>query len=315
MTRRLSFFGGKGGVGKTTLATSFALLLAGRGARTLLVSTDPAHSTSDILGVRLRDEPVLVDRDFWAVEIDPAAAAAAHIERIKADAREAVSAEILPAVDQQLELAALSPGIEESALFDRFIDLIARCPTAYDRVVFDTAPTGHTLRLLTLPTLLTAWLENIIRQRKKVAGLESMLRGLIGQAETPPDDPLLRRLRTHRDKLHHARHRLLDDALFYVVLIPERLAVEETTRTLKALTDHGIDVPAVIVNRTLPPEADGVYLRARVEQQRCYLQEIARRFQDRPIIRIEQCARDISERGQLRQLAAHLAQAGLADRG
>lgn len=141
---RLTFFGGKGGVGKTTLAAAFATLLAGRGEKTLLVSTDPAHSTSDILGAKLSGEPTEIDENLWAVEIDAATDAAAYVERIQEDAKGSISPEVMPAVRQHLELAKSSPGTEESALFDRFVDLIALCPDQYDRVVFDTAPTGHT---------------------------------------------------------------------------------------------------------------------------------------------------------------------------
>jgi len=283
LTRRLVFFGGKGGVGKTTLAAAFATLLAGRGERTLLVSTDPAHSTSDVLGAKLSREPTRIEEDLWGVEIDAAADAAAYVERVKEDARESVSPEVLPAVRQHLELAKSSPGTEESALFDRFVDLIALSPQEYDRIVFDTAPTGHTLRLLTLPALLTAWVEGMVRQREKVAGMERMLRNLAGE-EGSDDDPTLKRLRERRDKFHHARHRLLEDANFYLVLIPERLPIEETSRTLHTLTENRVEVGGLIVNRVLPDLAEGAFLQARLEQQSEYLDEITTRFQDHSLV-------------------------------
>jgi len=279
----LVFFGGKGGVGKTTLAAAFATLLAGRGERTLLVSTDPAHSTSDVLGAKLSREPTRIEEDLWGVEIDAAADAAAYVERVKEDARESVSPEVLPAVRQHLELAKSSPGTEESALFDRFVDLIALSPQEYDRIVFDTAPTGHTLRLLTLPALLTAWVEGMVRQREKVAGMERMLRNLAGE-EGSDDDPTLKRLRERRDKFHHARHRLLEDANFYLVLIPERLPIEETSRTLHTLTENRVEVGGLIVNRVLPDLAEGAFLQARLEQQSEYLDEITTRFQDHSLV-------------------------------
>jgi len=169
---RLVFFGGKGGVGKTTLAAAFASLLAEKGQKTLLVSTDPAHSTSDILGKKLSGEPTEIGSNLFAVEIDAAADASEYIEKIKRESKDSVSPEVLPTVEKHLEMSKSNPGTEESALFDRFVDLIALCPGTYDRVVFDTAPTGHTLRLLTLPALLSAWVEGMVRQREKVAGME-----------------------------------------------------------------------------------------------------------------------------------------------
>lgn len=309
MTRRLVFFGGKGGVGKTTLAAAFATLLAGRREKTLLVSTDPAHSTSDVLGAKLSREPMQIEENLWGIEIDAAADAAAYIERVKEDARESVSPEILPAVRQHLELAKFSPGTEESALFDRFVDLIALSPGEYDRIIFDTAPTGHTLRLLTLPALLTAWVEGMVRQREKVAGMERMLRNLAG-AEGSDEDPTLKRLRERRDKFHHARHRLLEDANFYLVLIPERLPIEETSRTLRTLTENRIKVGGLIVNRVLPDLAEGDFLRARLEQQSEYLSEITTRFQDQRVMQIEQDAHDITRREQLNGIAKQLEAAG-----
>lgn len=303
-TSHLVFFGGKGGVGKTTLAAAFATLLAGRGEKTLLVSTDPAHSTGDILGVRLSGEPEHVEGNLWAVEIDATADAVAYIERIKEDARESVSAEVLPTVRKHLDLAKSSPGIEESAMFDRFVELISLSPAEYDRIVFDTAPTGHTLRLLTLPALLSAWAEGMVRQREKVAGMERMLRNLAG--EEGSDDPILNRLRERRDRFHHARHRLLEDTTFYLVLIPERLPIEETARTLPTLTENGIVVGGLVVNRVLPSVAEGDFMQARLEQQSEYLGEIEDRFRGQKIVCVEQDARDITRREQLQAIAGQL---------
>lgn len=308
--RRLAFFGGKGGVGKTTLAAAFATLLAGRGERTLLVSTDPAHSTSDVLGAKLSGEPKELEKNLFGVEIDAAADAAAYVERVKEDARESVSPEVLPAVRQHLELAKSSPGTEESALFDRFVDLIALSPDEYERIVFDTAPTGHTLRLLTLPALLTAWVEGMVRQREKVAGMERMLRNLAGK-EGSDEDPILSRLRERRDRFHHARHRLLEDTIFYLALIPERLPIEETARAFKTLTENGVHVGALVVNRVLPDVAEGEFMRSRLEQQSEYLEEIEARFRKQTIVRVEQDARDITSKDQLRSVARQLDDAGL----
>jgi arsenite-transporting ATPase len=310
LTRRLVFFGGKGGVGKTTLAAAFATLLAGRGERTLLVSTDPAHSTSDVLGAKLSGETTQIEEDLFGVEIDAASDASAYVEKIKEDVRESVSPEVLTSVYKHLDLAKSSPGTEESALFDRFVDLIALSPGEYDRIVFDTAPTGHTLRLLTLPALLTAWVEGMVRQREKVAGMERMLRNLAGEEGTG-DDPILNRLRDRRDKFHHARHRLLEDTTFYLVLIPERLPIEETARTLSTLTENGIVVGGLVVNRVLPDVTEGNFMRARLEQQSEYLREIEERFREQKIIRVEQDARDITRREQLVAIAEQLDNANL----
>jgi arsenite-transporting ATPase len=150
----------------------------------------------------------------------------------------------------------------------------------------------------------------MVRQREKVAGMERMMRNLTGDDE-PGGDPILNRLRERRDKFHHARHRLLEDTTFYLVLIPERLPIEETGRALKVLTDNDIRVGALIVNRVFPDSADGDFMRSRLEQQSEYLAEIDERFEKKKVVRVEQEARDITEREQLDPIARQLDEAGL----
>jgi arsenite-transporting ATPase len=263
-----------------------------------------------VLGAKLSGAPARLEENLFGVEIDAAADAAAYVERVQEDARGSVSPEVLPAVRQHLELAKSSPGTEESALFDRFVDLIALSPGEYDRIVFDTAPTGHTLRLLTLPALLTAWVEGMVRQREKVAGMERMLRNLAGK-EGSDEDPILNRLRGRRERFHHARHRLLEDTTFYLALIPERLPIEETARALETLTRGGIHVGALVVNRVLPEMDEGEFMRSRLAQQAEYLTEIEERFGSRQIVRVYQDARDVTSRGQLTSIAGQLDDAGL----
>jgi arsenite/tail-anchored protein-transporting ATPase len=140
--------------------------------------------------------------------------------------------------------------------------------------------------------------------------MERMLRNLAGE-EGAGDDPILNRLRERRDKFHHARHRLLVDTTFYLVLIPERLPIEETARTLSTLSENGIVVGGLVVNRVLPDVAEGDFMRARLEQQSEYLREIEERFREQRIIRVEQDARDITRREQLAAIAEQLDDANL----
>ncbi|PXW95224.1 arsenite efflux ATP-binding protein ArsA [Sphaerotilus hippei] len=151
------FFTGKGGVGKTSLACACALALADRGRRVLLVSTDPASNLDEMLGLALTDQPRPVPGapGLWAMNIDPEAAAQAYrarvLEQMPADSGEPDR----QAVREQLSGACTT----EIAAFDEFVGLLAGDAAAYDHVVFDTAPTGHTLRLLSLPKAWTGFLE------------------------------------------------------------------------------------------------------------------------------------------------------------
>lgn len=304
--RPLLFFGGKGGVGKTTMAAATATLLAGRGHRTLLVSTDPAHSTADLLRAPLGNRPAQVAEQLWALEIDSEADADAHVARIAEDAAGTVSREVLPTVEAHLALARQSPGTLESALLDRFVDLMAACPDQWDRIVFDTAPTGHTLRLLALPQLLTAWVGGMARQREKVAGTNRMLRNLAGADEPAAADPVVARLRERRDRLREAGHRLRADAALWLVVVPERLPIEETARALSTLADHNLDVAGLIVNRVLPADPAGPFMRARLADQATRLDEIDRRFSDRRLLRVVHQPHEISDPGGVRVVAAQL---------
>jgi arsenite-transporting ATPase len=154
---RFLFFTGKGGVGKTSLACACALSLADAGRRVLLVSTDPASNLDEMLGVALSDRPRAVPgaKGLDALNIDPDAAAEAYRLRVIDQMPAASTDAERGTVREQLSGACTT----EIAAFDEFIGLLAGDAEGYDHVIFDTAPTGHTLRLLSLPKAWTGFLE------------------------------------------------------------------------------------------------------------------------------------------------------------
>ncbi len=304
--RPIVLLSGKGGVGKTTLAAACARQLAATGSRTLLVSTDPAHSIGDALGERLGPEPRTISERLDALEIDPDQAVADHLSSVEDAVAERVDPDLWPQVQRHLRLARDSPGMAESATFERVAALLERCPDPYDHLVVDTAPTGHTLRLLALPTLLTAWVEGLTRQREKVAGAERMLRNLAGR-DAPGEDPVLQRLRDRKARLSRAGDRLRADTAVWLVLMPERMPVEETSRAIDQLAAHDVAIAGLVVNRVLPDDADGAFVAEQREQQAMYLTEIAERFAAHPVVRVPQLPRDISGPDELDQISAALA--------
>lgn len=285
LDRRILFFGGKGGVGKTTLATARALESARSGTPTLLVSTDPAHSTSDALGCALGSDPTAVTRNLWALELDPGEEADRYMEGVRARIGEAAPPRLAGEVQRQLDIARASPGVEEAAMFDRFSRLVDQSPR--DRIVFDTAPSGQTLRLLSLPDLMSGWVAALMSQRRRVNVLGRMWRTVAGDAAGKAGagrDPLLEALEERHDRFERVR-RILHDArqtAFVFVTLPERLPLLETDRIVGALRDHGIPVGGLVVNQVISAHSDSHSSR-RAERQAACLREIEERFQDLPI--------------------------------
>ncbi|CAN5208418.1 TRC40/GET3/ArsA family transport-energizing ATPase [soil metagenome] len=292
LTRPVLLLGGKGGVGKTTVAAAAALELAGRGQRVLLASTDPAHSTSDLLGTAIGPEPTSVAPGLDVVEVDAAAAVGRLVDAVKEDVVSRVSREVLPAVHRHLDLARHSPGTVESAMLDALVDLLDLVPGTYDRLVIDTAPTGHTLRLLALPQVVGDWVGGLVKVRQRASGMERILRNMAGR-DGPAEDPLLGRLRARQERYAAARTHLAQDAAVWPVLVPERLPIEETARAVQTLRGAGLHVAGLVVNRVLPAEADGVFLAARRKQQTEHLAEISMRFADLPQVEVPQQSRDV----------------------
>jgi arsenite-transporting ATPase len=301
LDREVLFFGGKGGVGKTTCAAATALAASRAGRKVLLVSTDPAHSTSDIFERPIGAEPAPLLPNLWGLEIDAATESARYVGEVKDRVRALFGHTILKEAYKQIDLAASMPGAEEVALFDRMGGLIRGEDTRFDLIVFDTAPTGHTLRLVKMPELMDAWIRALTRSRRAMLGVEG----------DDKDDPILVSLRDRFDRLQTLRARLMSGrtSAFVLVLIPERLPIEETARALAQLDDTGVKVAGLIVNRVLPGETSDAFLQARRAQERVYLGEIAARFGDRPRLFLPQYPSDVYGLASLGPVAEALAEA------
>jgi arsenite-transporting ATPase len=225
---RYLFFTGKGGVGKTSLSTATALALADGGRRVLLVSTDAASNLDEMLGIEMRNSPVPVPGapGLWVLNIDPGHAAESYRQRVLAGLGAGATAEERATVREQLSGACTT----EIASFDEFSALLADGAPSWDHVVFDTAPTGHTLRLLSLPKAWTGFLQGNDR----------------GAACLGPHSGL---------KMQEARFRAALDALgdpsrTTVILVarPDRGALEEAARTAAELRPLGLGHQRLVVN-------------------------------------------------------------------
>ncbi|MCQ9616672.1 ArsA family ATPase [Paenalcaligenes niemegkensis] len=225
--RRLLLVGGKGGVGKTTVSAALAVHAAERGRNVLLASTDPAHSLSDAFGRTIGSKPTVLAAGLTALEMDPDTEVDAYLDRVLAQMRRYAGPDQINELQRHLGLSRQSPGAQEAALLERLSRLMEESQTDYDLLILDTAPTGHTLRLLSLPEVMAAWTEGLLRHNKRSQHLGSVLshltpgRSIDNPISDPKENPLeeldtkgkaLAETLLQRQRLFHRTRRLLSDS-------------------------------------------------------------------------------------------------------
>lgn len=246
------FFTGKGGVGKTTISCITAFYIAQKGFKTLLVTTDPAAHIGEVLDVKVGSEQTRITENLYAVMVDQEKAFIEYKERILEDARGKYSEDMLATMEEELN----SPCTEEMAAFDKFIQFIVS--RDYDAVVFDTAPTGHTLRLLDLPFDYAKQVEMMVSTAES-SGVKEVTQNRFRDI-----------ISTLRDK---------NRTVFSLVLYPESTPIMESYRAMPDLKDAGIETQLVVANMILPEEVcTNNFFRNRRQMQMKYLQEIKERF-------------------------------------
>jgi arsenite-transporting ATPase len=293
---KIIFFGGKGGVGKTTCSASYAVYSADMGLKTLLVSTDPAHSTSDIFEKNITDTITNIMPNLDAIEINGEKESKLYMDSVRKSLKNVVSPLIVKEINKQIDAASVSPGTEEAALFDKMIDIITEKAKEYDRIIFDTAPTGHTVRLLTLPELLGAWLETLISKRQKSVSLMSMANhnGYADKSETEKDE-VIKTLKKRLDKINLAKKIMMDEKQlsFIFVINAEKLPIDETVKAINILDKYSILVDGIIVNKILPDNMLDNFWRGKKEQELKYLEIIKEKFKDKKIFMLPLLGEDM----------------------
>lgn len=280
------FFSGKGGVGKTSISASVALTLARKGKKVLIISTDPAHSLSDSLQMKIGGEIKKVEDNLSAVEIDPKKAMAEYKEKISLQLDKIEALKGL-GIEDMVGMADMSPGIDEVAAFDKFLQYMNS--KDYDIIVFDTAPTGHTLRFLSLPEVLDSWVGKIIMIRMKFAGVINTFKKLLpfgGDSEQPGIDT--DQLEEMKKRIQDAKEIMKDQKRtnFWLVTIAEQMSILESERATNALKGYGINVSGVVVNQLLPEKSNCEFCTARREMQIRNLADLCKRFGGLPIKKI-----------------------------
>ncbi|SEP85923.1 ArsA family ATPase [Piscibacillus halophilus] len=306
VNQKVTFIGGKGGVGKSTSSAALALACANQGLKTLIVSTDPAHNLGDIFHKPLSHEKTKLDEHLWGIEIDSTKETERYMEQVKGNLQGLVKSKLVEEVNRQIDLAAASPGAEEAALFDRLISIILEEQHHFDKIIFDTAPTGHTIRLLSLPELMSVWIDGMLQKRQKI---NENYTQLLNDGE-PVDDPIYEILQKRKDKFSTVREVILDESQtgFIFVLIPERLPIIETKQAIKQLHQYHLHVKTLIVNKVLPDHADGQFLEKRRHIEKQYLEQMENEFKKQDLVKVPLYEEDISDLNKLDVFSKHLKQ-------
>jgi arsenite/tail-anchored protein-transporting ATPase len=303
------FFGGKGGVGKTVMAGAAALWAAKQGKKTLLASTNPVHSLSNLFGQDVFGKAVNVcdEKLCYAFEIDT------HdtIERSKNEIREKINwflrfADLSTKADEFVESATMNPAFEESAMFENMTDIMFK--DEYDFYVFDTAPTANARRLLGMSKVYSLWVEKMLKSRDEATSLKEAL----SFSKKKENDPLMDYLLSFKERMAKAQSLLTDDNLtaFFFATLPEALPIAVITRFINWFYEFGIPVGGVLVNGIIQKdqvaEGSAEFVHNRVKMQDEHMAEIWKIFGDRVRGVVPLFETEIKGTHMLNRLMAHL---------
>ncbi|KAL9110381.1 MAG: hypothetical protein Q9227_005112 [Pyrenula ochraceoflavens] len=287
---RWIFVGGKGGVGKTTTSCSLAIQMAKVRKSVLLISTDPAHNLSDAFNQKFGKEARLVDgfTNLSAMEIDPNGSINDLISMGGEDAQNAM-ADFGGMGGMMQDLAFNIPGVDEAMSFAEVLKQVKSL--SYEVVIFDTAPTGHTLRFLQFPTIMEKALAKISQLSTQFG---PMLQSVIGARGGLPGgqslDDLLAKMENLRETISevNTQFKNADMTTFVCVCIAEFLSLYETERMIQELANYSIDTHAIVVNQLLFPEQsnDCKQCNARRKMQKKYLDQIEELYEEFNVVRM-----------------------------
>ena len=302
-TQPIIFIGGKGGVGKTTTAAALASYYASQQQKTLIVSTDPAHSLGDVLNVRLNNEKTVISPYLDAIELNPDVIVDEHFAQVERTIKAYANPDMMPKIREHLRLSKSAPGAQEAAMLESMCHhLVEAADAGYEHIIFDTAPTGHTLRLLVLPEMMGAWTDGLLAQQRRQAKLRSVATHLDSHNQkqsTQKNDvanPFAAKksdrweqavsVLEKRKQLFRQAGLLLHDrtqTAIVLVMTADVLPLAETKRAIEQLEDSKLMPAAIVINQLISTMQSDEFWRRRAERQQHLLQDIEQSFTKYPL--------------------------------
>jgi arsenite-transporting ATPase len=297
--RRYIMFGGKGGLGKTTFSAAAAYWLAKQGHKVLVFSVDPQASLSDIFQQDIFGQgAVEIMPNLFAQEID----ADRRIREYQDEIRHRITDmygldEVPPEIDDYIQAAAAEPAMEESAIFDRVVDIVVG--GEYDYYIYDLVPLGHALYYLSMASVYDEWIGKITALREEMEEYSRVAAVMQRDKETE-EDKILRELQDIKYRINTSSSILTDKekTAFFFVIIPEEMAILDTQKAAGLFAKFQVPLSGYVVNRVIPEEllSQNIpdYLRYRLEMQQGYLKRIDQLFGGEVLAHIPEFERDIT---------------------
>jgi len=302
---RILFVIGKGGVGKTTTSASIATALAEKGYKTLIVSLDPAHNLGDVFIEKLNDKPKKLAENLYASELDMEKLIKGYLEHLQKNLKHMYRYLTVINLEKYFEVLSYSPGIEEYATLEAIRDILME-GDEWDVIVFDTPPTGLTLRVLALPRISLIWADKLIDVRRKIlekraaiANIQGPQRFNVGEEEVelPTEenrDEVMNELKKYRSEVQFVDGVITDPEKTSVVAVmnPEALPLYETVRARDALKKFKVPFRLIVVNKVINVSGEIPELKVKLDAQRKVLEQIEGEFRGVEVLKIPMFAEE-----------------------
>ncbi len=302
-------FGGKGGLGKTTISAACAFYLARQGKRVLVFSVDPQASLSDIFQKDIFGKgPVEIIPNLYAQEIDAGRRVKEYQQEIRRKILDMYGMEKIPdEIESYIQAAAAQPAMEESALFDAVVDIVVK--GGYDYYIYDLVPLGHALSYLSMGSVYDAWVGKITGLREQMREYDRVAATMRREKDLD-EDAILKELLYIKERIDKSSSILTDKekTAFFFVVTAEQMVIDDTVKAAELFAKFDVPISGYIVNRVLSESLKGQdipeYLKNRLAMQDLYLKVIEETFAGQILASVPEMERDVTGLAMIEKLAA-----------